>query len=164
MDTKNDQASPVPDGSQMVAWNERYATGIELIDNQHKELISLTNKLHRACMNGNETAGPVFKEAMSRMVEYVRFHFGAEEKLMGRIKYPKLGEHKKQHENMVVQILESAKDFNEGKNSAPYIFARTLKEWILSHIAIYDKAFAVHAADQKKKGLISDSDLNIDPS
>jgi len=162
MSAINDPAND-PDGSQEVVWSERYATGIELIDEQHKELISLTNRLYQACRDGNEVASTVFKEAMSRMVEYVRFHFAAEEKLMGRIKYPQLGEHKKQHEDMVKHILGSANDFKEGKNSVPFNFARALKDWIFSHIAIYDKAFAVYVADLKKKGLLNDSDLKVDP-
>jgi hemerythrin len=164
MVAKNDPANdPSGPGGSHVPWSDRYATGIELIDEQHKELVSLTNKLFRACMGGHEVAGAVFKEAMSRMVEYVRFHFAAEEKLMGRIKYPKFSEHKKQHEDMVKHILESAKGFNEGKNSVPYNFARALRDWIFSHIAIYDTAFAVYATDLKKKGLISDDDLKIEP-
>jgi hemerythrin len=165
MSTTNDPASDlsVNDGSQEVVWSDRYATGIELIDEQHKELISLTNRLYQACRGGNEAASVVFKEAMSRMVEYVRFHFAAEEKLQARIKYPQLGEHKKQHEEMVKHILGSANDFREGKNAVPFTFARSLKEWIFSHIAIYDKAIAVYVADLRKKGLISDDDLKIEP-
>ena len=38
------------DGNKdMVVWDEKFATGIELIDSQHKELFSLTNELFRAC-------------------------------------------------------------------------------------------------------------------
>jgi len=112
-------------------------------------------------MDGHEAVSSVFKEAMSSMVEYVRFHFAAEEKLMDRIKYPMYPDHKKQHEVMVKLILESAMGYNEGKKTVPYNFVRILKDWILSHIAIYDRAFAIFVADLRKKSMVNDSDLKL---
>ena len=149
MATKNDPVDNVKsDSTEIVRWDEKYATGIELIDNQHKELISLTNKLFQACLEGNDAVTATFKEAMSHMVEYVRFHFAAEEKFQEHINYPKYSEHKKQHEDMVKLILETVIDYNEGKKFVPNNFVRSLKDWILSHIAVYDKDFAVYAVSQ----------------
>ena len=164
MSDKNDHDyvhthDPLTADGTLVTWDEKYATGIELVDSQHKELISLTNKLYKACMDGYEAVSTVFKEAMSSMVEYVRYHFAAEEKIMDRIKYPMYSDHKKQHEVMVRLILESAMEYNEGKKTVPHNFVRILKDWILSHIAIYDKAFGTHVADLRKKQMINENDL-----
>jgi hemerythrin len=144
----------------MVVWDEKYATGIQLIDSQHKELFSLTNELFRACIGGDESIKDVFKEIMSRMVEYVRFHFGAEQELLQRIKYPDYQEHKKQHDALVRNILESVKEYNEGKKLVPNQFVRTLRDWILSHIAHTDKLYVVYITTQMKKGLLSNRDIN----
>jgi len=43
---------------QLVVWNETYATKIEIIDNQHMELINLTNALFKACMSGRKKQMP----------------------------------------------------------------------------------------------------------
>jgi hemerythrin len=94
---------------EVVIWDEKYAIGIALIDNQHKELFSLTNELFQACLGREETLKGVFKETMGRMVEYVRFHFGAEQELLQRINYPGYAEHKKQHDTMIRDILEAVK-------------------------------------------------------
>ena len=163
MPIKNDPVDNVskPNNTEIVSWDEKYATGIELIDSQHKELISLTNKLFQACLEGNDAVTVAFKEAMSHMVEYVRLHFAAEEKFQQHINYPKYPEHKKQHEDMVKLILETVKDYSEGRKFVPNNFVRSLRDWILSHIAVYDKDYATYAADQKNKGLISDNDLEI---
>jgi hemerythrin len=147
------------DNPGVVAWDEKYAVGIELIDNQHKELFSLTNELFRACLSREETLKTVFKETMGRMVEYVRFHFSAEQELMQRIKYPDYLEHKKQHDAMVRDILEAVKGYNEGKKFVPNQFVRTLRDWILSHIAHYDKLYASFIVTQKKNGLLNDRDI-----
>jgi hemerythrin len=144
----------------LVIWDDKYATGIQLIDSQHKELISLTNELFHACLNKNESIEGVFKETMRRMVEYVHFHFGAEQEMLQRIKYPDYQEHKKQHDTFVRNVLASVKEYNEGKKLVPNHFVRSLRDWILSHIAHYDKLYAAYIVTQKKKGLISDKEIN----
>lgn len=146
----------------LVIWGPTYATGVMYIDKQHKELVNLTNQLFQACLEcGNETVCIIFKEAMSRMVEYVRFHFNAESELLERINYPDYKEHKKLHEKLVKTILDAAKDYNEGKKYVPNNFARTLKEWVFGHIAVADKIWAAFIQEQRKKGLLSDRQLEI---
>jgi hemerythrin len=142
--------------SDIVVWGEKYATGIKMIDQQHRELVDLTNNLFHACLEGAQTANPAFMEAMHRMVEYVRFHFGVENGLLERIKFPGAIEHKKLHDTLIKQILEAAAKFKEGQKFVPNHFVRTLKDWVFGHIAIHDKFYAAYAEEQKKKGLLSD--------
>jgi hemerythrin len=146
----------------LVVWDDKYATGIELIDSQHKELFSLTNELFHACLGVDdyESLDDVFKETMERMVEYVRFHFGAEQVMLQRIKYPEYQEHKKEHDTLVIKILEAVKEYNTGQKRVPNQFVRVLRDWILSHIALSDKLYAFYIAAQKKKGLLSDKEIN----
>ena len=147
------------DNQDMVTWDEKYATGIHLIDSQHKELFSLTNELFHACMGDNEALKSVFKETMERMVEYVRFHFGAEQEMLQRINYPGYQDHKKMHDSLIKDILESVNEYNYGKKFVPNQFVRILRDWILSHIALTDKLYVAFIADQKKKGLLSDKEI-----
>ena len=145
--------------SEIVIWEDKYATGIEMIDNQHRQLVELTNQLYLACLAGDEVLNTVFKDAMSRMVEYVRFHFSAELKLLSAINYPDYHNHKKMHDNLVNDILEAAKEYNEGRKFVPNNFVRTLKDWVFGHIAVYDKIYAAYVADQKWKGLLTEKML-----
>jgi len=161
MITKNDPALNSENVKTIVTWDEKYATGIDLIDGQHKELVTIINELFQACLIGDETVSAAFKETMTRMVEYVRFHFGAEQKILERIKYPLFIEHRKQHDEMVYNILEAAKDFEEGKKFVPNHFVRTLRDWVFGHIAISDKRYAAYIAEQMEKGLLSADDFLI---
>ena len=158
MIVKNSDGTIGSDSTLIVAWDDKFATGIELIDTQHMELVELTNKLYQACLSGDE--GAVFKEAMSRMVNYVRFHFGAEQQLLERIRYPAYADHKKEHEKLIKQILDAVKASGQGKNFVANNFVRTLKDWIFSHIMITDRMYANYVADQKKKGLLTDQMIN----
>jgi hemerythrin len=154
MITKSTDIGIGPASNQIVTWDNKLATGIELIDSQHMELVELTNKLYQACISGDD--GAVFKEAMGRMVNYVRFHFGAEQQLLERIRYPDYADHKKQHDTLVKQILNTVKAAGEGKNFVANNFVRTLKEWIFGHIAFADRQYSLYVADQKRKGLLTD--------
>ena len=147
------------DALQIVVWEDRYATGIEVIDAQHRELVRLTNHLYQSCIARDGSVNTVFKDAMSGMVEYVRFHFTAEQELLKRIEYPGFLDHKNQHDTLVKQILDAANSFNEGKKFVPNNFVRTLKDWVFGHIAVSDRGYAAYVHEQKRKGLLSDDQL-----
>jgi hemerythrin len=144
---------------EIVLYSNVYKTGIELIDNQHKELVNLTNELYQACLAGTEAAGAKFKETMGRMVEYVRFHFTFEMTLLERVKYPHCKEHKSQHDTLVKNILEAASEFNSGKHFVANNFVRTLKDWIFGHIDIFDREYSAYILEQLSKGLLSDRQI-----
>jgi len=135
---------------ELIVWEEKYNTGIKVIDDQHRELVGLINELYRACRTGEEV-GLAFKAAMSRMVEYVHRHYATEQTFMEKIKYPGYKEHVKEHDVLVRDILGSAKDFSKGNRFVPHHFVRTLKNWLLSHIAVSDKAYAMYFAEITKK-------------
>ena len=144
---------------KIVSWGENYATGINLIDDQHKELVRLTNSLYEACLTSEKEVTATFREVMGQMVEYVRFHFTVELELLNRVKYPNYDEHKSQHDSLVRQILEAAKEFKEGNRYAANYFVRTLKEWVFGHIAVSDKLYAAYIREQLSKGLLNNKQL-----
>jgi hemerythrin len=135
----------------LVEWEDRYSVGITQIDDQHKELIRLTNELYRGCLAGNEEAEEFFFKTVRSVLNYTKFHFSAEEKLMERVRYPKYAEHRKEHENFVRETLNEVKCFQNGKKFVPNNFVRYLKDWILSHIAIMDTQYATYILALKKR-------------
>ncbi|MDR2376020.1 MAG: hemerythrin family protein [Treponema sp.] len=136
----------------LVKWDDKYSVGIPLIDEQHKELIRLTNELYQGCLAGDATAYDFFFNTIRKAMNYVKYHFSAEEKILENIKYPYLAEHKKQHEDFVLKMVEDVKSFQKGKKFVPNNFVRFLKEWILSHIAIVDTQYAKYIISLKKQG------------
>jgi hemerythrin len=151
------QNSPASAGENkiFIQWDNRYAIGIPLIDNQHKELIRLTNELYEGCLMGKEEAKHYFMKTVKGTVDYVKYHFTAEEKLLETVKYPELPEHKKQHESFIKQLLDDVQSFESGKKFVPNLFVRFLRDWILSHIAVMDKKYADYILDLKKQGVLS---------
>ncbi|MDR0569221.1 MAG: bacteriohemerythrin [Spirochaetaceae bacterium] len=134
-----------------VVWEDRYSVGIPLIDDQHKELLNVTNALYSACRQGDETAKANFKEVIRSAVEYVKFHFSTEEQIMERINFPEIGPHKKEHEAFVKKVLEEVKNFEGGKTFVPNQFVRFLRDWVLTHIAMSDKKYEEFIRKTKKQ-------------
>jgi hemerythrin len=128
--------------ANFIEWEDRYSTGIPAIDDQHKELIALTNNLYESCQAGVDVANKQFAKALHAAVDYVKTHFGFEERLLQQKAYPYLEWHKTQHAGFIKKILEDAKRFDSGEAYVPNGFVRYLRDWILSHIALADKAYA----------------------
>ncbi|MDR3334741.1 MAG: bacteriohemerythrin [Treponema sp.] len=135
----------------LVEWEDRYSVGIPFIDDQHKELIKMTNTLYEGCLQGDEAAKAYFKETIRGAVDYVKYHFAAEEQILEKIKYPGLPKHKEQHETFVKQVLRDVQSFESGKSFVPNVFVRYLKDWVLTHIAVSDKMYSEYIQNMKKK-------------
>jgi hemerythrin len=140
------------DSAEFIVWDERYSTRIPFIDEQHKELVHLTNELYQGCLMGDDVARDYFMKTIKGLVDYVGKHFSTEEKMLENIHYPGLAAHKNQHEEFVKKILEDVKSFQDGRKFVPNEFVRYLKDWILSHIAVEDKLYADYIFNLKKQG------------
>ena len=139
--------------SEMVSWSNSYSVGVSTIDDQHQELVRCTNALFFACLEGKEAAGDSFKESIHMAVDYIKQHFKYEENLLQKINYPALAEHKAQHEIFVKEVLSEVAKYESGNRFAPNTFVRFLKEWILNHIAIYDKKYGQYCAQLRAQGV-----------
>ena len=131
-----------------VSWNDAYSVDFELIDNQHKELVRMTNTLFESCKMGSTAADEVFMNTIRRAVEYAQTHFYTEEKYMTQSSYPELDVHKQEHDSFVTMVVQTVADFEKGK-SEPIALARFLKNWLLTHIAQSDKKYEPYLVNFK---------------
>jgi len=123
-----------------VVWNDAYSVGFEPIDNQHKELVKMTNNLFESCKMGTSAADKTFLKTVQKAGDYARTHFSEEENYMAQAGFPQLAEHKKKHNDFMDVVLKSIHEFEAGK-TAPLELARFLKKWLLDHIAVSDREY-----------------------
>ncbi len=141
--TRSSRDNAQAEGSKPVAdlmpWGPKLATGIDQIDTQHKELVRLVNLLHAAMrqQKGAQEVGRVLDE----LANYTVFHFGFEEKLFDRYKYPDTENHKKFHRDLVAKVVAFQKDFSAGKASVTMELMDFLKNWLRGHIMGTDMAY-----------------------
>jgi hemerythrin-like metal-binding protein len=63
-----------------MEWSDRYATGIEDIDNDHRTLFTFVNDLHDKIADG--AADDDVGATLAGLVNYVQVHFEREEMIM----------------------------------------------------------------------------------
>ncbi len=120
-------------------WSDSYSVNIQEIDEQHKKLIALLNKLFEAMSigKGREVVGPVLKE----VIDYTVYHFGTEERLFQLYGYPKSASHKKAHDELTRQAKELKQSVDAGKKLVTVEVMNFLKEWLYNHILEEDKQY-----------------------
>lgn len=133
--------SGLPDGasatiSLMIEWTPDLSTGIELLDEHHKEIFQWLAELESAAAE-ERTLLSVY--ALTRFKHYVREHFSVEEALMKSVNYPGLAEHVAEHAVFRSRLRDfQLKAIYQDVSTETVDF---LKDWLLNHIAKADLAY-----------------------
>ena len=121
-----------------MKWKDSLSVGNVLIDNQHQELIRRYNDLLDACNQGK--GKQEISKTLNFLGEYVKVHFNSEEEQMQKHNYPEYTDHKKQHDEFILQYNALKDEFEQGKQIIVIIRAnKMLSDWLLNHIGITDR-------------------------
>ncbi|MCP3866802.1 MAG: bacteriohemerythrin [Gammaproteobacteria bacterium] len=115
-----------------IDWSNELSVGIEEIDEQHKVLVKLVNRMHEAIQEqrGSHVVGGILEE----LTDYTRIHFAVEESLMRILDYPGYEEHRDAHDELLQQVKELNAKVSEGKASISFELMHFLKNWLTQHI------------------------------
>lgn len=132
--------SPEAGSGVVFEWTEGLSAGFEEIDNQHKELISLIQKLF-VTVDRKESLQQVGM-ATDFLREYIVQHFQMEERYMEAYGYAGRDNHKAQHQKFIEDFEAHQERFY--LNIADYHMALEIKgwlyNWLVNHITKTDKA------------------------
>jgi hemerythrin len=124
----------------LITWNDTLSVNIKEIDDQHKCLIELVNKLHDSMKagKGNTIIGPILSDLLS----YTSFHFSTEEKYFKQYAYPEYLRHKMQHDELTQKTKALDASHKEGKLTITIEVMAFLKDWLSTHILESDKKYS----------------------
>lgn len=121
-------------------WTDSMSVGVPLIDNDHKALIHLINRLHESVSAGDTY--DVLDDLLNRLVDYVDIHFTREERVMQACGYAETTEHQAEHKAFVNYIRSMRDDFSAATASGlAGDLADYLRDWLNHHILIQDMAY-----------------------
>lgn len=126
-----------------VLWDPRYSVDVREIDDQHKKLFEIINKLddHMRLGKGKEILGSVLRE----MVNYTKIHFATEERILRDSGYPDYDQHKAVHEKITDRVSTIHKEYLEGNGSHMSIETMNyLNNWLAKHILGTDQKYSPH--------------------
>lgn len=134
--------------SACAQWNDDYNLGIKAIDEQHKKLFGMINKLcsaleqdgDRRTFMGKGAQDSVTEEILAEMTDYASTHFFLEEKYFEEFDYDK-AEHMAQHELFRYKTNALKQDLKNGKETVAMETLAYLSNWFVEHILHYDRDY-----------------------
>lgn len=123
----------------LITWNPTFSVGIAEVDEQHKKLIDIINRLFDAMKKGKGKL--VLVPVVRELVDYTVYHFGTEESLFREYGYPESEEHKREHDEFTRRTIDFLEDSNRGQKMITVDVLDYLTEWLRHHILEQDKKF-----------------------
>ncbi len=134
-----------------IQWKDSYSVDHPEIDAQHREWISIYNKLHSTLLNGtSDEVCAASHKTLKEMMDYAEYHFRLEKEYMESIGYPDIVKHCRLHKDFDNLIYQHNRKVEEG--SQLVVNATVLgviKEWLLTHILNEDKKYSDFARSVK---------------
>lgn len=125
-----------------LKWIDSLSVGVELIDSQHKRMISFINELIEALREGK--AEKEADRAVEFLEDYVNQHFTVEEGLMAKLAYPAMQSHIRQHESFRKELGIVKRELESGVPPGMLLMRvrKSLADWFESHINDVDRSLA----------------------
>ena len=137
--------------NDLIGWENCMVLGIPIIDKQHRNLLRILKKIHIACKDADETASHIINSNVHEIIEYLGTHFRTEEKIMLLLEYKGFINHRQIHDDYIRKlIMETA--LHSMSKYFPGLFIDSIKDWILSHIAIHDQLMSEQIRNMKEYG------------
>ncbi len=87
---------------QEITWSPEWETGIPTIDESHREIVSLLNRLIRSI--NREMCPATMSEIFFALIHYAEDHLIREEILLRNARFPALDKHQEQHADFIEKI------------------------------------------------------------
>ncbi len=125
-----------------LKWVDSLSVGVELIDTQHKQMISFVNELIDSLREGK--AEKEVDRAIEFLDDYARKHFAAEEELMAKYSYPAIQSHLRQHERFRKEVSILQRELESGVPPGMLLMRvrKSLADWFVNHINDVDRSMA----------------------
>ncbi|RAU22091.1 cyclic nucleotide-binding protein [Paramagnetospirillum kuznetsovii] len=127
------------DSVKELVWRDDYSVNIQRIDNHHRRLIQMSNRLIDASRKGKADAE--MAEAMDFLMGYAMYHFAEEEALLELYGYPEQPGHAAKHKRLLAQIRELEERLVAESMPADELLA-FLHDWIVNHILVEDRRYS----------------------
>jgi len=94
----------------VLQWSDRFATGIDAVDRQHRRLLAMLNELDEARAIGAERQ--VLLGLLEELLDYARYHFSTEELWMSApgLDAGECARHQAEHQTFVHKLLSVQSD------------------------------------------------------
>lgn len=123
----------------IINWKSDMSVGIDSIDNQHKHLVDLINRLYEAMSEGHSK--DIMDAVLKELVDYGKIHFKTEEDYFDTYNYPDAMDHKGEHKAFLNTVDNLMQEYESGEYKVSMDTLHFLRDWITHHIKESDLAY-----------------------
>jgi len=133
----------------MITLTKEMETGVEKIDNQHRELIERINDL--LSMGTKSISKEETEKTLVILGDYIVKHFNDEEAMQKQSGYPEYDSHKELHQIYFAEFHRLEKEFIENGPSMKFTLDvnNSIIGWIVRHIKTADCEFGKYYNSNK---------------
>lgn len=120
-------------------WRDEFSVKVEEIDDQHKNLIQISEKLYDNLykdMSKDDLNG-----ILTELIDFAKLHFQTEEKYFDMFKFEHAEEHKKEHQLFEQKLKEMFGVGSDKHIEASFELIDFLEDWLLDHLEKKDQEY-----------------------
>ena len=125
----------------LFTWLDKYSIGNDEIDNQHKKLFDILNRLFDICVGKNEI--DTVEAVMEDLVSYADYHFNFEEQHMRDVCYKDIDKHIVEHNYFTNEIMFAKRRQLQDKAKTDNKLVEFLSNWLIQHVTEEDRKYVL---------------------
>lgn len=130
----------MPNQEVFFKWSDAYSVNIKTIDDQHKELVNILNRLFNAV--SMREGDKIIAGILDALTAYTQKHFALEERLMQQANYKDFVAHKAEHSKLLAQLDQLCKKHMLEETPIYFEMLSFLKRWLKEHIQGVDTLYS----------------------
>ena len=127
-----------------IHWNDRFSVGVETIDQQHRGLLDIINKIIKSVDVGDEWQST--SVIIDSLVNYAYNHFAVEERYMMDADYPELISHIALHVDFIRKVFSMSREVHQNGAVSQQEILSFLGDWYNSHVLKIDREYMPYLA------------------
>ena len=122
----------------IITWKKNLSVGVADIDEDHKRLIRMINRLFGAALSPDP--GQILRNVLDELTHYVILHFNREQEQMDHLNYPFYHEHFGEHAKLIEAVGQFKNNLESGLACClEEEIEHALRDWLITHIQQHDK-------------------------
>ena len=127
----------------IMLWDNSLDLGVEPMNDEHKQILDVMNKIYDARAQGRE--GATINALVTELGRVCEHHFADEERFMEKIAYPGVATHKQLHKQLLERVAQHGAAIKAAGGKPTDEFFDFLRFWLTSHIKGIDTKYAAHS-------------------
>ena len=120
----------------LLNWKPEFSVGVDSVDFEHEQMISLINELDDAL--GLDADTDAIEAYLGEVCSGIAAHFALEERAMRVARYTEYEAHKEDHEDLLDQLRDLMDHYDAEPAVGRKLLQSTLGGWFKEHFSSFD--------------------------